>query len=148
MASKDAEAREAWACILRMFLSPETHDSFHTACAEIGLPHPGSLKALLQLDAIDPPSMREMAEGLHCDASYITGLVDALEDQGYVERRVSPIDRRVKLVQLTDTGLAARARAVEVMGQPPKGFEALSATDTRNLAKLLAKVADDYPELT
>jgi DNA-binding MarR family transcriptional regulator len=148
MASKEAEAREAWGCILRMFMSPETHDSFHTACAEVGLPHPGSLKALLQLDPGDPPSMREMAEGMHCDASYITGLVDALEQQGYVERKVSPADRRVKLVQLTNKGLTARARAVEVMSQPPKGFEHLTAADTRGLARLLTKVADDYPRLS
>jgi DNA-binding MarR family transcriptional regulator len=128
-------------------MAPETHDSFHAACAEIGLPHPGSLKALLLLDPDEPPSMREMADGLHCDASYITGLVDALEQLGYVEREVSATDRRVKLVQLTEEGRKARARAVEVMSDPPKGLTVLSAAQTRTLARLMAKVAEDYPPL-
>lgn len=147
MASRDADAREAWSCVTRLFMAPETHDSFHAACAEIGLPHPGSLKALLLLDPDEPPSMREMADGLHCDASYITGLVDALEQLGYVEREVSATDRRVKLVQLTEEGRKARARAVEVMSDPPKGLTVLSAAQTRTLARLMAKVAEDYPPL-
>ncbi len=148
MASKDAESREAWGYVTRMFMSGETHDRFHEACAEIGLPHPGSLKALLMLDSANPPSMREMAEGMHCDASYVTGLVDALEQCGYVERKVSPTDRRVKLVVLTEAGQAARVRAMELLGEPPKGLSSLSATEVRTLARLLRKVADAYPPIT
>jgi DNA-binding MarR family transcriptional regulator len=148
MASKDAESREAWSYITRMFMSGETHDRFHAACDDIGLPHPGSLKALLMLDSSDPPSMREMAEGMHCDASYVTGLVDALEQRGYVERKVSSTDRRVKLVVLTDAGRAARVRAMGVLGEPPKGLSSLSATEVRTLSRLLRKVADAYPPLT
>ena len=35
----------------QLFVSGETHDGFHAATEAIGLPHPGSLKALIALDA-------------------------------------------------------------------------------------------------
>lgn len=146
MRSKDASTREAWRCVTRLFLSDEAHDRFHEACAEIGLPHPGSLRALLSISS-DPPSMRDLADAMHCDASYITCLVDALEGLGYVERRVMPTDRRVKQVQLTAEGDAARRRALEVLLAPPDSLEQLTATEARTLAELLAKVTASYPPL-
>lgn len=147
MASREETARAAWRSMSQLFVSGETHDGFHAATEAIGLPHPGSLKALIALDAAAAPSMREMADGMRCDASYITALVDALEDLGYVERRVSPTDRRVKLVQLTEAGAEAKETALAVMLTPPKGFDALSTAELRTLASLMAKVAATYPPL-
>ncbi|MEZ5237438.1 MAG: MarR family transcriptional regulator [Microthrixaceae bacterium] len=148
MASRDDEAREAWLHATELFLSSEMRDRIHEACAAVGLPHPGSLKALILLDEPDAPSMRHMAEALRCDASYITGLVDALEDLDYVERRGSTTDRRVKLVHLTDRGRRARADALAVMTEPPKGFESLSDAEIRTLNRLIGKVATRYPGLS
>jgi DNA-binding MarR family transcriptional regulator len=48
--------------------------------------------------------MRSLAESLHCDASYMTDLVDKLEQRGMIERRSSAEDRRVKLIALTGWG--------------------------------------------
>jgi MarR family transcriptional regulator, organic hydroperoxide resistance regulator len=124
-----------------LFFGQEVHNRFHEAAAAVGLPHPGSLKALLLLEAEDPPPMRALAEGMHCDASYMTGLVDALEGLGYVERRPSPSDRRVKLVQLTRAGLVAKAKALEVISTPPKVMERLSDAEARSLARLLGKLS-------
>jgi DNA-binding MarR family transcriptional regulator len=147
MAPKDIEAREAWRHVTELFLSSEMRDRFHDACTAVGLPHPGSLKALIQLDESDPPSMRQMAEALRCDASYITGLVDALEELGYVERRGSTTDRRVKIVHLTDRGRRAKHDALAVMTEPPKGLDVLSAAEIRTLNRLIGKVAALYPGL-
>jgi DNA-binding MarR family transcriptional regulator len=147
MAPKCAEAREAWRLVTELFLSSEMRDRFHDACAAVGLPHPGSLKALIQLDESDPPSMRQMAEALRCDASYITGLVDALEELGYVERRGSTTDRRVKTVHLTDAGRQAKEDALVVMTEPPKGLDVLSAAEIRTLKRLIGKVAAVYTDL-
>jgi hypothetical protein len=77
--SRADDARAAWSCITRTFLSDELHQRFHTACASVGLPHPGALKLLLLLDAADPPPMRDVANVMGCDASYVTALVDTLE---------------------------------------------------------------------
>jgi DNA-binding MarR family transcriptional regulator len=147
MAPKCAEAREAWRLVTELFLSSEMRDRFHDACAAVGLPHPGSLKALIQLDESDPPSMRQMAEALRCDASYITGLVDALEELGYVERRGSTTDRRVKTVHLTDAGRQAKEDALVVVTEPPKGLDVLSAAEIRTLKRLIGKVAAVYTDL-
>lgn len=147
MPSKDDYAREAWRSISRVFLSDEAHDRFHQACEAIDLPHSGSLKALLWITVDNPPSMRDLAEALHCDASYITILVDALEDLGYVERRVMPSDRRVKQVALTPAGESARRRAVDVVLTPPDSVRQLTAAEARTLAELLGKVTASYPPL-
>jgi DNA-binding MarR family transcriptional regulator len=142
---KDDDAREAWRCISELLFSSEQHERFHQACALVGLPHPGSLKALMGLDGEHPPSMREMSEEMRCDASYITALVDTLEELGYVERTMSPTDRRVKFVRLTEKGRDARDRAHEVMLHPPKVLDRLTASELRTVARLLGKAVDESP---
>ena len=136
---REDDARAAWGCITKAFLSNELHDRFHDACASIGLPHPGALKLLLLLDEADPPPMRAVASLMNCDASYVTALVDALEAPGYVERRSAPGDRRVKLIAVTAVGEAAREKALDVMSVPPAGFARLSAAEAKQLVALLAK---------
>lgn len=136
------DARAAWGSVTRTFLSNEMHDRFHRACVAIDLPHPGALKLLLQLDADDPPPMRAVAGLLNCDASWVTALVDALERPRYVERRPAPGDRRVKLIALTSQGEAAREKALDILSDPPVGFERLTAAEVKELARLLAKATD------
>ncbi len=139
MTNKAEEARRAWQALTRIFLSPEAHDRFHEATEAVGLPHPGSLRALLTI-GLDPPSMREVAEEMNCDASYVTSLVDTLERAGYVERRPSEADRRVKLIELTDEGYKAQRRAFDVIETPSKAFDQLTAAELRTLAELLERV--------
>ena len=138
--SHQEDARTAWRLITELFMMDEVHDRFHEACAAVGLPHPGSLKALLLLDPDEPPSMRAMAESMHCDASYITSLVDELEKLDYVERVVSTGDRRVKLIHLTPTGVTAREHALDVLATPPTTMKLLTPTDTKSLARILKKL--------
>jgi DNA-binding MarR family transcriptional regulator len=126
-----------------VFFGDEMHDRFHDAAEAAALPHPGALKALMGLEGGSPKSMRAMAGHMRCDASYITGLVDVLEQAGYVERRVSPTDRRVKLVHLTTAGQRAKDRADHVMTTPPKALSRLSDAELRTLAKLMSKVAGE-----
>ena len=135
-------ARQAWSTAARLFFGDEMHDRFHAATAEAGLPHPGALKALMGLDPDQPRSMRAMAEDMGCDASYITALVDALEERGFVERRTSPADRRVKLVHVTKAGEAAHARAEAVLHEPPKVLDRLTLAETKAFARLMAKLTD------
>ena len=140
MASGDEPARAAWTALTELFFSDAVHDRLHDAVAAARLPHPGALKALMQLEAGDPPSMRTLAERLRCDASYVTNLVDQLEAAGLVERRVSPTDRRVKLVHLTPAGRRARDRARNVITTPLDTFDRLSESEARSLARLLDKL--------
>ena len=69
-------------------------------------------------------------------------MVDGLEHRGLVERRVADYDRRIKTVELTDEGVAARERALDAVYGPRAGFAALSPTERATLARLLRKMAD------
>jgi DNA-binding MarR family transcriptional regulator len=93
--------------------------------------------ALRQLDG--PVPMGELAQRLCCDASNVTGIVDRLEERGLVERRVSPGDRRVKRLVLTDAGLALRERhQAALMVDLPLVVD-LSADERLLLADLLRR---------
>lgn len=142
---REDDARAAWRAVADLFLGDANHDRFHRAAEAAGVPHPGALKLLLSLEPSDPPSMRELAEAMHCDASWVTSLVDTLEAPGLAARVVSPADRRVKRVQVTPSGVAAKARAMDVLSTPPKAMERLTAAETRTLAALLRKLADEPP---
>jgi DNA-binding MarR family transcriptional regulator len=145
--TRDELAREVWEAVAEVFMSNEMQNRFHRACDALDLPHPGSLKALMMLPDDGASSMREMAELLRCDPSYVTALTDALEDRGYAERRPSRSDRRVKLLHLTAGGADARGRARDIIAQPPAGLMSLSTTDLRELARLVAvlRSASDEP---
>jgi DNA-binding MarR family transcriptional regulator len=140
MATKDEPARAAWIALTELFFGDAVHDRIHEAVAAARLPHPGALKALMHLGGDEAPSMRRLAEQLRCDASYVTNLVDLLEDAGFVERRVAPTDRRVKLVHLTPAGRRARDRATKVVTTPIDVFDRLTEADARSLARILGKL--------
>jgi len=140
------DGREAWRIIQELLFEGETHDRLHSVCASFGLT-PGLAKALVHLSADAGIAMREMAEHWGCDASYITSLVDGLEQRGMAERRLTPGDRRVKSVALTADGAAVKARVLDRMWEPPKAFEVLSAAEEAQLRGLLDKVALADPRI-
>lgn len=103
---------------------------------------PKQLGALWRLDPAGPGvPMRSMAELLFCDASYMTDVVDKLEQRGLIERRPDPNDRRVKLIALTPEGVELRERALGLLYEPPAGISSLSAAEQRTLAELLDRAA-------
>jgi DNA-binding MarR family transcriptional regulator len=136
----EAPGREAWRLIAEMLFSDESQARFQDACAIANL-SPPLLKALLTLDSHASEPMRVLAKGWGCDASWVTGIVDGLEERGYVERRVLPRDRRVKVVQLTPAGEAAKAKVLERLHEPPAAITALAPDEQVALRDLLRKVA-------
>jgi DNA-binding MarR family transcriptional regulator len=112
---------------------------FLTTASSFGL-NPGSLKALLELEVGNPASMRALAEAWQCDASNVTWLVDQLESRGLVERQVSPNDRRVKTVVLTDVGRQLREKVETHMRTAPPELLALDAEDLDTLVRVLRKI--------
>ena len=51
---------------------------------------PGVLKTLMRLSKEDGVSMGEMARAIGCDPSYVTALVDDLDDRGLARREAGP----------------------------------------------------------
>jgi DNA-binding MarR family transcriptional regulator len=98
--------------------------------------------ALRTLDPRQPLPMSTLAELLLCDASNVTGIADRLEARGLIERRTAPGDRRVKTLALTRKGAALRARALEIMSEPPAPIAALSVADQRLLRDVLRRAVE------
>lgn len=112
--------------------------------AELGTSQAG-LRALLAIDPDDPRPMRDLARTMNCDASYVTAMIDDLENAGYAERRPARTDRRVKIVALTDTGIAALRTAQDGLLAPPPQLSRLTVGQRRSLARLLREALIDPP---
>jgi DNA-binding MarR family transcriptional regulator len=63
-----------------------------------------------------------------------------LEQRGYVRRRTLDTDRRVKMVEITEGGEAAKAKALEVLFDPPQSVTSLSQEEQLVLRDLIRKV--------
>lgn len=135
-----SDASRAWRSVQEMLLHGEGQNRFARSCARHDLA-PSSVKALLRLSGTRPTAMRELASAFACDASYITAVVDALEQRGLATREPHPTDRRVRTVVLTERGCQVGARVLDDLSEPPAAFAALSAEEQRQLADLLEKVA-------
>ncbi|MEQ4716834.1 MarR family transcriptional regulator [Nonomuraea sp. B19D2] len=64
-----------------------------------------------------PLTMRDLADRMGCEPSNATFVVDRLEEQGIVERRPHPSDRRAKQLVLTAEGIALRGRLLELLSE-------------------------------
>jgi DNA-binding MarR family transcriptional regulator len=133
--------RDAWRMMLELLFSGKAHGRMEAVCSAVGV-SPGILKTLFHLEPGLGVPMRNLADQWQCDASYVTGLVDALEERGLAARRPHPTDRRVKMIVLTDHGVATKKRAFELLYEPPPSFGALTDTEQRHLRDLLQKISD------
>src|ERR1700712_1733990 len=132
-------ARRAWRAVQEIQLHGEGQNRLAKACAHHDLA-PSSVKALLRLSGSKPTAMRELATAFACDASYITAVVDALEERGLATREPHPTDRRVRTVVLTAHGRDVSASLLDLLSEPPAAMSALTADEQRQLADLLEKM--------
>lgn len=84
-------------------------------------------------------TMSELAGHLGCDASNVTSIVDKLQTRGYVERRSSEQDRRVKSLVMTAQGTDLYRAARERMHQPPPAISNLAVDDQEALCAILKR---------
>lgn len=132
-------AEEAWQTLYQLFFEGAGQRRFHEACDATGLA-PGVLKTLLKLEPEQAVSMRDLAEAFRCDPSYVTSLVDALEEAGLAERQLLPGDRRVRVVVATERGRHTQDEIRKILSQPPEAFTALSIAELQQLRELLLKL--------
>jgi DNA-binding MarR family transcriptional regulator len=96
-------------------LQRATHHTLHAlsaALSDLSL-SAAEINALANLGEGGTLSVRQLSERAGTRASTLTGLLDRLENRGYLVREVDPADRRSFRLPLTDQGreVAARARA-------------------------------------
>jgi DNA-binding MarR family transcriptional regulator len=104
---------------------------------------PKQLGVLWRLEPGTELPMGALAESLYCDASYMTDLVDRLEQRGMIERRSSSQDRRVKLIALTPLGEMTREQALRLLYDPPEELGKLEPAELEELARLLEKALEE-----
>jgi DNA-binding MarR family transcriptional regulator len=146
MSAQPTPAQRVEACdpadaVWRLFTSVmmTRKEQFPALAASFGL-NPGAMHALLQLDPSEPQSMSSLAGAWKCDASNVTWLIDRLEENGLVERRAHPHDRRVRTVVLTRKGAKVRTQIEARMFEAPEPLRQLSARDLETLARILHKI--------
>jgi DNA-binding MarR family transcriptional regulator len=108
----------------------------HSVAADFGVA-PSDLLALFKLDGALP--MKELAQRMGCDASFITVVADALERHGLVRREPSQRDRRVKNLVLTPEGIAAKKRLMDEFADRMPWCYGLDDTQRQCFLTLLRK---------
>ncbi len=134
------EARDTAA--LLMHVTEQTLHNFEAAAAAYDLTV-AQARALLALEG--PAPMRSLAEHLRCDASYVTGIADRLEQRGLITRAARTGDRRIKLLQLTSAGRRLRRDLEAVMLETSPVMITLDASERALLRNLLAKAGTGPP---
>jgi DNA-binding MarR family transcriptional regulator len=118
----------------------------HSIAAGFGVAPP-DLLALIKLDG--GLAMKELAQRLGCDASFITAIADNLEKRGFVHREPSQRDRRVKNLVLTPEGVAAKERLLGQLAAKMPWCYGLDDAERQCFLGLLRKMLDaPYPAAT
>jgi DNA-binding MarR family transcriptional regulator len=115
-------------------LQRATHHTLHAlsaALADLSL-SAAEINALANLGDGGTLSVRQLSERTGTRASTLTGLLDRLENRGYLVREVDPADRRSFRLPLTDLGREVAARALAAIADLER--EALSRLDATQLA--------------
>jgi DNA-binding MarR family transcriptional regulator len=111
----------------------------HSIAAGFGIA-PHDLLALFKLDGV--LNMKELAQHMGCDASFVTSIADTLERHGFARREPSQRDRRVKNLVLTSEGITAKERMMAQLAAKMPWCYALDDDERRCLLSLLRKMLD------
>jgi DNA-binding MarR family transcriptional regulator len=115
-------------------LQRATHHTLHVlsaALAELNL-SAAEINALANLGEGGTLSVRQLSERTGTRASTLTGLLDRLENRGYLVRELDPSDRRSFRLPLTGLGQEVAARALAAIADLER--ETLSRLDAAEVA--------------
>ncbi len=85
-------------------------------------------------------TMKSLAKFMSCDPSNVTGIIEQLVSEGFVDRKESLNDRRIKTVSLTNKGLALRDKFLEITTSTRlPNLDSLSDDEIEQLIAILEK---------
>jgi DNA-binding MarR family transcriptional regulator len=111
----------------------------HSIAAGFGVA-PHDLLALFKLDG--KLAMKELAQRMGCDASFITTIADNLEKRGFIRREPGERDRRIKNLVLTPEGITAQERMMAQLAEKMPWCYALDEDERCCLLGLMRKMLD------
>ena len=101
------------------------------------------LRILHMLEELGPSPMRKLTNDILITPGAMTGLIDGLEDKGFVERIRSKDDRRVITIKNTSKGETILKRAKSLHKQyVEKKLESLSKAEIFQFVRLLDKLSN------
>jgi DNA-binding MarR family transcriptional regulator len=91
----------------------------------------------------------QLATRFGINPAWVTDIVDRLEKRGDVVRSVAPDDRRVKLLELTESGRSTNDAITAIFATPPPGLVGSPLEDLRALVRIAERISaadpDDLP---
>jgi DNA-binding MarR family transcriptional regulator len=104
----------------------------------LDLPVP-CMKAMLRVS--EAITMKDLSQRLHCDASFVTMIADALEKRGLAMREAHPVDRRIKNLVLTNHGVEVKTTLEQAIRAQMPWALALSQEEREQLLELVRKMS-------
>ncbi len=108
---------------------------------------PSQLSALVTIDTAGPLPLRELAAIENIAPSTLTRIVNALDDEGLIDRRPDPTDRRVTMAALSSTGRRlltdARKRSAAYLAERVATLTADEQQALANALPVLEKLLED-----
>jgi DNA-binding MarR family transcriptional regulator len=99
---------------------------------------------LLALDRAPVRTQAALAEAIGADKTRIIGTLDELQQQGHIERRPDPGDRRVRLLAITDAGRAVKnAAQAEIQRGEERWLGELAASDREVFLRVLRQLTGE-----
>jgi DNA-binding MarR family transcriptional regulator len=114
-------------------------DVGHSIAAGFGLA-PHDLLAMFKLEG--GLAMKELAQRMGCDASFITTIADNLEKRGFLHREPGQRDRRVKNLVLTEDGITAKEQMMAELAERMPWCYALTEEERHCFLGLVQKMID------
>jgi MarR family transcriptional regulator, organic hydroperoxide resistance regulator len=112
-------------------LQKTTHDTLHAlgaALADLNL-NAAEINALANLGDGGTVNVRQLSERTGTKGSTLTGVLDRLENRGYLSRELDPADRRSFRLPLTEPGQAVAMRVLAAVSDLERhALARLSAT--------------------
>jgi DNA-binding MarR family transcriptional regulator len=136
--NKQKAISEIMQCLRRIFKAIQQYSE--AVLKEFGVTGP-QLWALRTIYDDGQLSMGELSQRMYLHMSTVSGVVDRLEEKGYVERTRGEKDRRVVKISLTKAGKRIVQRGPEAaQGQLLHGLESLSGREVLIIRSSLERV--------
>jgi DNA-binding MarR family transcriptional regulator len=107
--------------------------------------HDVSMWGYVVLNALDKSPVRTqaaLAEAIGADKTRIIGTLDELQRRGFIERRPDPDDRRVRLLEITPAGRAAKnAVQADIQRGEERRLAELTAEERTVFLRVLARLS-------